>query len=113
MKVTDEMVNRFLTWKLPAGFSPDGGVTFRRDLSIKDWPSGTNLLTAEQAKAMLEHVLEGHSALPPGWKAQRVVQTPFHYIDVTSPDNYHNRSSQLAVGPKVMLWKLLNALLPK
>lgn len=51
--VTDEMVNRFLAWKLPADFNPDGGVS-KRDGAT---PVGTNLLTAVQARAMLEHVL--------------------------------------------------------
>jgi len=51
--VTDEMVNRFLSWKLPADFNPDGGVSKREGAM----PVGTNLLTAVQARAMLEHVL--------------------------------------------------------
>lgn len=67
--VTDEMVNRFLMWPLPKGFSPDGGVEFvrvvgtmdgarpREELGPSFWPSGTNLLSADQARAMLEHVL--------------------------------------------------------
>lgn len=50
MQVTDDMVNRFLTWPLPVDVCPDGapGDPLR---------TGTNLLTAEQARAMLEHVL--------------------------------------------------------
>lgn len=56
--VTDEMVNRFLAWKLPDDFNPDGGVTKR----VGATPVGTNLLTAVQARAMLEHVLG--AALP-------------------------------------------------
>lgn len=73
--VTDEMVNRFLSWKLPDDFSPDSGISFEKTYNgYKDgafvkgiqrtpndpassWPIGTNLFTAEQAKAMLEHVL--------------------------------------------------------
>ena len=54
--VTDEMVNRFLAWPLPPTFAPDGGVSFKGQLATP-WPMGTNLLTAEQAKAMLQHVL--------------------------------------------------------
>ena len=63
MKVTDEMVNRFLGWRVPQDFSPDSGVVFHRTMAsgkprpIEWWPVGTNLLTAEQARAMLEHVL--------------------------------------------------------
>lgn len=65
MKVTDEVVNRFLMWKLPADFSPDSGISFKRESDYdhpvfgrsKHEPMGTNLLNAEQARAMLEHVL--------------------------------------------------------
>lgn len=63
MRVTDEMVSRFLGWPLPENFNPDGGITFKRTFNdgtpyegIRH-PSGTNLLDAEQARAMLEHVL--------------------------------------------------------
>lgn len=62
--VTDEMVTRFLSWKLPANFNPDCGITFKREYNEHmSWgpnihePVGTNLLDAEQARAMLEHVL--------------------------------------------------------
>ena len=59
------MVDRFLMWKLPEHFNPDGGISFepfgskgtpheyRRD------PVGMNLLSAEQATAMVCHMLEG------------------------------------------------------
>lgn len=62
MKVTDEMVNRFLCWTLPPTFAPDGGVKFSPPGPdargyVASWPSGTNLFTYEQARAMLEHVL--------------------------------------------------------
>jgi hypothetical protein len=63
MVVTDEMVNRFLNWKLPASFSPDCGISFdgRKPDELnphgKGWPVGTNLLTAIEAREMLEHVL--------------------------------------------------------
>ena len=61
--VTDEMVNRFLCWKLPRGFYPDGGITFSmkgryEGFPLPDcWPIGKNLLTADQAREMLEHVI--------------------------------------------------------
>jgi hypothetical protein len=62
MKVTEEMVDRFLMWPLPRDFSPDCGIGFdgRKDAGwhqSKTWPIGTNLLTAKQARAMLENVL--------------------------------------------------------
>ena len=61
MKVTNEMVTRFLGWKLPQDFMPDGGVTFTPINHPNAWPIGTNLLTAVQARAMLEHVLASES----------------------------------------------------
>lgn len=62
--VKDEMVSRFLAWKLPENFNPDGGITFEpigskgTTAEFKREPSGTNLFDFKQAKAMLEHVLE-------------------------------------------------------
>lgn len=57
--MTDEqikhMVNRFLAWKLPDDFGPDGGVS----KAPGSQPVGTNLLTATQAEAMVRHMLEG------------------------------------------------------
>lgn len=62
--VTDEMVSRFLGWKLPKEFHSDGGVK-RDDAYLAafpmHWPTGTNLLHAGQAREMLQYVL---SALP-------------------------------------------------
>jgi len=55
--VTDTMVDRFLSWKLPENFSPDCGITFTPINHPNSWPIGTNLLTADQARAMLEYVL--------------------------------------------------------
>jgi|SRR3982750_46577 len=60
----DAMVSRFLGWKLPQDFAPDAGISFTPPDSRMDppmqqscWPIGTNLLTAIQARAMLEHVV--------------------------------------------------------
>lgn len=50
----DRLVNRFLAWPLPKSVCSDACVT------DKDYPhprSGTNLLTADEARQMLEHVL--------------------------------------------------------
>jgi hypothetical protein len=65
--VTKEMVDRFLSWPLPKDFAPDCGISFdgRKDdewNKNKQWPVGTNLFTAEQARAMLEYVMQ--SAVP-------------------------------------------------
>jgi hypothetical protein len=63
-QVTDEMVTRFLSWKLPQDFHPDAGISFTPydppeypQMREQCWPIGTNLLTATQARAMLEHVV--------------------------------------------------------
>ena len=58
--VTDEMVSRFLAWKLPQDFGPDNGISFNLGHATPSspwWPTGTNLLNAQQARAMLQHVL--------------------------------------------------------
>ncbi len=53
----DQMVDRFLGWRLPYDFAPDGGVRFTPPPKERPtwWPTGTCLLTAAQAKAMFEH----------------------------------------------------------
>jgi hypothetical protein len=59
------MTDRFLSWKLPKGFAPDGGVSFDRLRNVGtpyeavNEPYGTNLLDAGQAEAMVRHMLEG------------------------------------------------------
>lgn len=66
--VTDSvkaMVDRFLSWKLPENFNPDGGVTFDRVANLGTEhqyyrePIGTNLLDATQAEAMVRHMIDG------------------------------------------------------
>lgn len=59
-----QMVNRFLCWPLPKDFSPDCGISFKRESDYchptygrqKNKPIGTNLFTADQARAMFEYV---------------------------------------------------------
>ena len=59
------MVQRFLTWRLPEDFSPDGGVSFKKTFNEntawprKHEPNGTNLLSYTQAEAMVAHMVEG------------------------------------------------------
>lgn len=67
--MTDEqikhMTERFLGWRLPDNFAPDGGVsyspTFNTGTSYegKNHPSGTNLFDYTQATAMVRHMVEG------------------------------------------------------
>jgi hypothetical protein len=59
------MVNRFLNWKLPEHFRPDAGISFKAEYNentpwpMKHEPTGTNLLDATQADAMVRHMLDG------------------------------------------------------
>lgn len=63
-------VSRFLSWRLPDDFAPDGGISFKRESDYdhpqlgrtKFEPVGTNLLHAGQAEAMIKHIL----AVTPG-----------------------------------------------
>lgn len=61
-KQMDAIVSRFLAWKLPKTFSPDCWISFNLPKENYDrpgfWPVGTNLLTADEARTMLEHVLD-------------------------------------------------------
>ena len=58
-----QMVDRFLSWKLPDNFSPDAGISFKREFNentpwpMKHEPTGTNLFDATQAEAMVRHML--------------------------------------------------------
>lgn len=56
----DSAVSRFLSWKLPENFRPDCFVNFDADKARANnsWPTGTNLLTAEQARQMLKRVID-------------------------------------------------------
>lgn len=57
------MVSRFLQWMLPADFAPDGGISFKAAFNentpwpMRHEPTGTNLLNATQAEAMIRHIL--------------------------------------------------------
>lgn len=67
--MTDEqikhMVNRFLMWRLPENFNPDGGITFKAVFNehtthpMKHEPVGTNLLDYGQAEEMIRHMVDG------------------------------------------------------
>lgn len=59
-ELVKHMVDRFLGWKLPEDFNPDAGISFKKpeQPELHWWPSGTNLFDANQAKAMVEYMLE-------------------------------------------------------
>lgn len=59
------LVDAFLSWRLPDDFSPDSGISFvePKDLyaGIENanelyWPTGTNLINADQVKLMIDHI---------------------------------------------------------
>lgn len=55
------MVDRFLGWKLPKTFGPDAGISFNptelQKSGVHPWPIGTNLLSATEAREMIEHIV--------------------------------------------------------
>jgi len=63
-KQLEHMIRRFLQWKLPEDFNPDGGIVFERYFNVNTpWPRkaepvGTNLFDYNQTKAMILHMLE-------------------------------------------------------
>lgn len=61
----NHMVDRFLGWRLPENFNPDGGISFERygnagmPHQYKNQPTGTNLLDSVQAYEMVRYMIEG------------------------------------------------------
>src|SRR6185437_7796040 len=59
------IINRFLQWRLPSDFCPDGGISFQQVLNEgtpyehKNEPVGTNLLSYTQAEEMIRYILKG------------------------------------------------------
>jgi len=59
------MVNRFLAWRLPENFNPDGGISFKPNYNehtahpMKHEPVGTNLFDATQAEEMIRYLVDG------------------------------------------------------
>lgn len=57
------MASRFLGWKLPDNFNPDGGIIFDKVANLGTEhqyyrePSGTNLFNYTQALAMVRHMI--------------------------------------------------------
>jgi hypothetical protein len=67
----DQMVERFLLWPLPKDFAPDCGISFdgRKPDAMgyaRQWPVGTNLLTATQTRQMIEYMLAAAPKLGEG-----------------------------------------------
>ena len=60
-----QMVERFLGWKLPETFNPDGGISFKKirnentPHAATNEPTGTNLFDSVQAEQMVRYMIEG------------------------------------------------------
>lgn len=58
-----QMVDRFLTWRLPEDFCPDAGISYKAEYNedtphpMRHEPVGTNLFDAMQAEQMVRHML--------------------------------------------------------
>lgn len=63
--VLSKLVDRFLGWKIPQTFGPDCYISFDREKAVQNngWPIGTNLLNAEEAKAMIEYLAANNPML--------------------------------------------------
>src|ERR1035437_8915784 len=78
----DKLVNRFLSWTLPKSVCSDTCVS---DPNYQHARYGTNLLTADEAKEMLEHVLEMTDSCQKGEK-------PREWFIVDSEYENHRRA---------------------
>jgi hypothetical protein len=73
--ITDDqikrMVDRFLTWRLPENFNPDGGISFKPTFNeqtehpMRSNPTGTNLFDAMQAEQMIRYLIDGIYVVSP------------------------------------------------
>lgn len=86
--IIDAMVNKFLGWKLPKDFQPNQGISFQRhppnDYEGDPWwpPVGTNLFTADQARAMITYMLE--DVVPPLAESKTTYDSIMNQIDILS-----------------------------
>src|ERR1035437_6938948 len=75
----DKLVNRFLSWTLPKSVCSDTCVS---DPNYQHARYGTNLLTADEAKEMLEHVLEMTDSCQKGEQINtNDIKKPFEEIE--------------------------------
>lgn len=58
-QIRRKMAERFLAWRLPDDFNPDGGIFFNPDARSIRKPVGTNLFTYTQARAMIDFMHDG------------------------------------------------------
>ena len=112
------MVDRFLMWPLPRNFTPDNGISYKRPNYAPNvpGPSGTNLLDATQAAAMVRHMVDGlptvnsHATLTAALEEARGALEPFSAKaesdigsdetdrDLFRPMMQHNEAPHIRVG---------------
>jgi hypothetical protein len=110
------MVDRFLMWRLPESFNPDGGISFEREYNqhtpfpAVHEPVGTNLFDAQQATAMVRHMIEGLPVtddFQDGWDAHELHLAMHHRnVDeiVTQIYRRFKEWSQRGFGPDDVTW---------
>lgn len=69
---TDEQIkymrDRFLGWKLPENFNPDGGISFaKKPYNHVNEPYGTNVFDAQQAEQMIRYMIDGMPQAEPDY----------------------------------------------
>lgn len=91
----NKMVDRFLGWKLPTDFSPDAGISFNKvynkgtAFERNHEPIGTNLLNADQAKAMFEYCIHYQSDFNLECTAKRIRRL-LKIMDIPDPSSNDN-----------------------
>jgi hypothetical protein len=74
------MVQRFLGWRLPEAFNPDGGISFKKTFNehtahpMKHEPTGTNLFDAQQAEQMVRYLIEGLPRVSPSRVREETIE---------------------------------------
>lgn len=101
---SSSMAERLMGWPLPKTFSPDGGISFdgRKDdewNKNKQWPTGTNLLTHEQAKEMFEYVMAAPVSVTDAFTTNR---KGFGARMLEQKRNPHQEADSGVYGPEYM-----------
>lgn len=84
------MVGRFLSWKLPGDFNPDGGINFDAianeggEFERRREPVGTNLFDYQQAESMVRYMLDGLPAAKPPEGAPEIRTATPEVVGVTT-----------------------------
>ena len=113
--LVSHMVQRFLGWRLPENFGPDCGIKFERLSNVgTEWerqnePTGTNLLDAEQARAMFAYCIEGHDAEEDYYVIQRLSNLLAQIaVAINGPEPPLNRWSYHDLPEKVRALKTID-----